>query len=75
MDYQNSIAKNIRVRDVAVDIYGVAMPPPPPERSFVPPDRGRDFFFTRPGREGNLFVHQTGGDKLINEDLVNEDLD
>ena len=23
--YQNSIAKNLRVRDVAVDIYGVAM--------------------------------------------------
>ena len=41
-DYQNSIAKNLRVRDVAVDIYGVAMIPPPPQ--------GRDFF-TRQGRE------------------------
>ena len=58
-DYQNSIAKNLRVRDVAVDIYGVAMVSPSGERSFFPPDRG-SFFFTRPGRGGNLFVHQTG---------------
>ena len=38
-DYQNSIAKNLRVRDL-----------------FSHPS----FFFTRPGRGGNLFVHQTG---------------
>ena len=50
-DYQNLIAKNLRVRDMAVDIYGVAMIPPPLQ--------GRDFF--SPGRGGNLFVHQTGG--------------
>ena len=74
-DYQNSIAKNLRVRDVAVDIYGVAMvPPPPPGRDLLSHQTGGEIFFTRPGREGNLFVHQTGGDKLINEDLVNEDL-
>ena len=78
-DYQNSIAKNLRVRDITVDIYGLAMVFPPGERYFFPPDRGRDYF--SPGRGGNLFVHQTGGDfffhffkakqyKLINEDLV-----
>ena len=50
-DYQNSIAKNLRVRDITVDIYGLAMVFPPGERSFFPPDRGRDFFFTRQGRE------------------------
>ena len=49
-------------------------PPPPGEISFFPPDRVGEFFFTRPGRGGNVFVHQTGGDKVINEDLVNEDL-
>ena len=59
-DYQNSIAKNLRVRDIPVDIYGLAMVSPPGERSFFPPDRGRDFF--SPGRGGNLFVHQTGGE-------------
>ena len=59
-DYQNSIAKNLRVRDITVDIYGLAMVSPPGERYFVPPDRGRDFF--SPGRGGNLFVHQTGGE-------------
>ena len=42
-DYQNSIAKNLKVRNVAVDIYGVAMVPPPP------PPRGEIFFPTRPG--------------------------
>ena len=77
-DYQNSIAKNLRVRDITVDIYGLAMVSP----------RGRDIFSHQtggeivfsPGRGGNLFVHQTGGEifhffkakqyKLINEDLV-----
>ena len=60
-DYQHSIAKNLRVRDITVDIYGLAMVFPPGERSFFsPPDRGRDFF--SPGREGNIFVHQTGGE-------------
>ena len=35
-NYQNSIAKNLRVRDVAVDIYGVAMvPPPPPQGRYI----------------------------------------
>ena len=35
-DYQNSIPKNLRVRDVTVDIYGVAMvfPTRPGERFF-----------------------------------------
>ena len=58
-DYQNSIAKNLRVRDITVDIYGVAMVFPPGERSFFPPDRGRDFF--SPGiylftRQGEIFL-------------------
>ena len=51
-DYQNSIAKNLRVRDVAVDIYGVAMVLPPPHRGeiFCPTRQGRDFF--SPGQAG-----------------------
>ena len=60
-DYQNSIAKNLRVRDVAVDIYGVAMVPPPPsgERSFFPPDRGSFFFSLGQAGEGiYLFTRQ-----------------
>ena len=80
-DYQNSIAKNLRVRDITVDIYGLAMVFPPGERSSgVFPTRQGERFFS-PGRGGNLFVHQTGGEifsiffeakqyKLINEDLV-----
>ena len=77
-DYQNSIAKNLRVRDIRVDIYGLAMVFPPEERSFCPPDRGRDFF-TRQGREF-ICSPDRGRDffsffkakqyKLINEDLV-----
>ena len=44
-DYKNSIAKNLRVRDVAVDIYGVAMPPPPPPREIFFPTRQGEFVF------------------------------
>ena len=50
-DYQNSIAKNLRVRDVAVDIYGVAMIPPPP--------RG-EIFFHQAGEGIYLFTRQGG---------------
>ena len=49
-DYQNSIAKNLRVRDITVDIYGLAMVFPQ-GRDFFLPDRGERFFFTRQGRE------------------------
>ena len=45
-DYQNSIAKNLRVRDVAVDIYGV---------SLVPPGAPGEIFF--PTRQGEIFFH------------------
>ena len=58
-DYQNSIAKNLRVRDVTVDIYGWLWFFPQ-GRDLFPPDRGRDFF--SPGRGGNLLVYQTGGE-------------
>ena len=43
-DYQNSIAKN-RVRDVAVDIYGVAMVPPPQGRDIFSHQTGGFFFY------------------------------
>ena len=77
-DYQNSIAKNLIVRDVAVDIYGVAMVFPPGE--VFPTRLGERFFFTRRGREfiglpdrGRdffLFFFKAKQYKLINEDLV-----
>ena len=60
-DYQNSIANNLRVRDVAVDIYGVAMVPPPPppgEISFFPPDRGSFFSLGLAGEGIYLFTRQ-----------------
>ena len=60
LDYQNSIAKNLRVRDITVDIYWLAMVPPPQGRDFFPTRQGERFF--SPGRGGNLFVHQIGGE-------------
>ena len=59
-DYHNSIAKNLRVRDVAVDIYmyGVAMVSPSGERSFFPPDRGRFFSLGQEGEGIYLFTRQ-----------------
>ena len=74
-DYHNSIAKNLRVRDVAVDIYmyGVAM--------VSHQTGGGGIFFHRAGEGIYLFTRQ--GErfffhffikakqyKLINEDLV-----
>ena len=59
-DYQNSIAKNLRVRDVAVDIYGVAMVPPPPRGEIFFPTRQGEFFFSL-GQAGEgiyLFTRQ-----------------
>ena len=47
--YQNSIAKNLRVRDVTVDIYVWLWFPPPP-----PP--GRDLFSHQTG--GEIVFHQ-----------------
>ena len=47
-DYQNSIAKNLRVRDITVDIYGLAMVFP----------QGRDLFSHQTG--GEIFFHQAG---------------
>ena len=58
-DYQNSIAKNLRVRDVAVDIYGVAMAPPPRGEIFFPTRQGE--FFSSLGQAGEgiyLFTRQ-----------------
>ena len=57
-DYQNSIAKNLRVRDVAVDIYGVAMVPPQGERYFSPPDRVFFFSLDKAGEGIYLFTRQ-----------------
>ena len=77
-DYQNSIAKNLRVRDITVDIYGLAMVFPPGER-FFPTRQGERFFFTRQGREficspdrgRDFFIFFKAKQyKLINEDLV-----
>ena len=63
-DYQNSIAKNLRVRDVAVDIYGMAIVFPPGERFLSPPNRGERFFFTRQGRKF-IFSPDRGRDFFI----------
>ena len=62
-DDQNSIAKNLRVRVVAVDIYGVLWFPPQ-GRDLFSHQTGERFPFTRQGREficspdrGRFFFH------------------
>ena len=56
-DYQNSIAKNLKLWDVAVDIYGWLWFFPRGEICF-PTRQGERIFFTRQG-EG---IYQTGGE-------------
>ena len=58
-DYQNSIAKNLRVRDVAVDIYGVAMVPPQ-GRDIVSHQTGGVFLSLGQAGEGIYLITRQG---------------
>ena len=56
-DYQNSIAKNLRVTDITVDIHGVAMVFAPGERSFSH-QTGGEIFIHQAGEGIYLFTRQ-----------------
>ena len=55
-EYENSIAKNLRVRDITVDIYGLAMVSPPGERYFFHQAGEGIYLFTRQGRDFFYFL-------------------